>query len=90
MPEKPLPGDAGNLRSGYGCAYLNGKAVSEDLFIAPVSDYRRTLWYTIYDVTVFVQKGDNVFAAILGNGFTMSRCTQCGVWIGHHGEPNPS
>lgn len=69
VPEKPLRAMLAICGLGYGCAYLNGKAVSEDLFIAPVSDYRRTLWYTIYDVTVFVQKGDNVFAAILGNGF---------------------
>lgn len=54
---------------GFGEYYLNGKKVTEDKFISPVSDYNKTLWYNEYDVTGLLCKGKNVFAAILGNGF---------------------
>jgi len=54
---------------GYGYYYINGEAVSEDLFTAPVSDYRKTLWYNRYDVTDKLYRGENVFAVICGNGW---------------------
>ena len=31
--------------------YINGKKVSDNLFTAPISDYRKTLWYNKYDVS---------------------------------------
>lgn len=54
---------------GYAYYYLNGQLVSEDLFTAPVSDYRKTLWYTSYDVTQMLKTGENIFAVICGNGW---------------------
>ncbi len=54
---------------GIGYSFLNGKAVSPDLFTAPLSDYSKTLWYNRYDVTDLVTEGENVFAAVLGNGW---------------------
>ena len=54
---------------GYAYYYLNGNPVSGDLFTAPVSDYRKTLWYNTYDVTDLVTEGENVFAVICGNGW---------------------
>lgn len=54
---------------GYGYWWLNERAVSEDLFTSAVSDYRKTVWYHIYDVTHLLQTGTNVVAAMLGNGF---------------------
>lgn len=54
---------------GYGCFFLNGQAVTEDKFIAPFGDYRKTVWYTSYDVTDKLEKGENIFAAMLGNGW---------------------
>ena len=54
---------------GYGYYYLNGKPVSKDLFIAPVSDYNKTLWYNVYDITNRINQGENLIAIILGNGF---------------------
>ncbi len=36
---------------GYGYYFLNGEPLTEDMFTAPVSDYRKTLWYNTYDVT---------------------------------------
>lgn len=54
---------------GYGVVYINGVLVTEDKFLSPVSDYMKTLWYTEYDVTNLLQKGENVIAALLGNGW---------------------
>jgi len=54
---------------GYGYYYINGKKITQDLFTAPVSDYNKTLWYNVYDVTGFLQSGDNIFTVICGNGF---------------------
>ncbi len=54
---------------GYGYVYLNGKPISEDLFCAPVSDYRKTLWYNSYDVSHLLKTGENVLAVICGNGW---------------------
>lgn len=54
---------------GYGYYYINGKIVSNDLFTAPVSDYRKTLWYNVYNVSELLQEGENVLAVICGNGW---------------------
>jgi len=56
---------------GLGIAYcwINGKKVTEDLFTAPVSNYCKTLWYNEYDVTNFLQEGENTIAVICGNGW---------------------
>ncbi len=54
---------------GYGYCFINGKSVTEDLLLAPVSEYDRLLWYNVYDVTHLLKDGENVIAVILGNGF---------------------
>ncbi len=54
---------------GYGYYYINGKKVTEDLFTAPTSDYRKTLWYNTYDVSHLLVKGENTIAVICGNGW---------------------
>ncbi|MGI5922769.1 MAG: family 78 glycoside hydrolase catalytic domain [Lentisphaeria bacterium] len=56
---------------GLGIAYyyLNGRLISPDLFTAAESDYNKTLWYNVYDVTALLQKGQNVLAVICGNGY---------------------
>ncbi len=54
---------------GFGYFYINGKKVSDDLFCAPVSNYNKTLWYNIYDVTDLIKEGENVIAAWCGNGW---------------------
>lgn len=43
---------------GIGYFYINGRAASEDLFTAPVSDYNKTLWFNRYKVTAYL-KYDN-------------------------------
>lgn len=54
---------------GLGYVFLNGVRVSDDLFCAPVSDYRKTLWYNSYDVTNLINNGENLITVFLGNGF---------------------
>jgi alpha-L-rhamnosidase len=54
---------------GYGYYYINGQKITDDLFTAPVSDYNKTLWYNAYDVSEFLRVGENIIAAICGNGF---------------------
>ncbi len=56
---------------GLGCGeyYINGILVSPDKFISPFSDYNKTLWYATYDVTDWVQEGENLAAVYLGYGF---------------------
>ena len=54
---------------GFARVYINGKDITKDLFISPISDYRRILWYNRYDVSAFLQKGKNTIAVLLGNGF---------------------
>ncbi len=54
---------------GYAYYYINGKNITKDLFIAPVSDYNKTLWYNTYDVSSLLKEGENTIAVICGNGF---------------------
>lgn len=49
--------------------YINGKPISDDLFLPPVSDYTKTLWYSECDVTSLLREGKNALTALLGNGF---------------------
>ena len=54
---------------GYGYYWLNGRPVSQDKLTAPVSDYSKTLWYNVYDVTDLLVEGENIAAVWCGNGF---------------------
>lgn len=54
---------------GIGYCYLNGNLVHEDLFISPISDYRKTLWFNRYDITSLIKKGENELFVEVGNGF---------------------
>lgn len=69
---------------GIGYAYLNGKKVSNDLFIAPISDYRKTLWVNEYDVTPLLKKGENELLIEVGNGFYNEGIET--VWKHHKAE----
>lgn len=54
---------------GLGKFYLNGKPLTDELFISPFSDYCKTLWCNEYDLTEALVAGDNLVAVALGNGF---------------------
>jgi alpha-L-rhamnosidase len=49
--------------------YLNGKRVTDDQFNPGWTDYTKRVYYRSYDVTSLVRSGDNVFGAILADGW---------------------
>jgi alpha-L-rhamnosidase len=53
--------------------FLNGKKVGNQVLAPAATDYTKSILYNTYDVTGQLQKGNNVVAAVLGNGryFTM-------------------
>ncbi len=54
---------------GYGVYFINGKKVTEDVLITPVTKYDARLLYSTYDVSDLVKTGANVVGSILGNGW---------------------
>ena len=56
---------------GYGCTYINGKPVTDDIFGTLQTDYDKTVYYNTYDVTDLVRKGDNAIGSVLGNGYVL-------------------
>lgn len=66
---------------GMGYCYLNGQRVTQDLFLSPVADYRKTLWYNVYDVTHLMRVGENEIYVEVSNGFYNEGIET--VW-GHH------
>ena len=51
---------------GFGYLFINGKIVSEDLFLSPFSEYGKLVYYNRYEVSTHLRKGENVIAVILG------------------------
>ncbi len=53
--------------------YINGKKVGDHELAPAATDYTQSILYNTFDVTGQLQKGNNVVAAVLGNGryFTM-------------------
>lgn len=54
---------------GVGKLFLNGMPVSPAVLTTPFGDYRKTVWYDTADVTALLHAGQNLAAAMLGNGF---------------------
>ena len=54
---------------GVGKLFLNGMPVSHAVLTTPFGDYRKTVWYDTADVTALLHAGQNLAAAMLGNGF---------------------
>ena len=54
---------------GMGKIYINENPLTDNLFITPVSDYTKTIWYDTFSVTHLLQEGENLAAVALGNGF---------------------
>lgn len=48
---------------------LNGTKIGDSEFAPLWSDYDKTVYYNVYDVTSLLQKGANVAGVLLGNGF---------------------
>lgn len=56
--------------SGLGLyeAYFNGEKVGDQVLAPTPTDYSKTVPYNTFDVTNYLQKGENAFGVILGNG----------------------
>lgn len=48
--------------------YLNGKKVSDDVFVPAATEYNKTTFYLTYDVTNNLNYNKNALGIILGNG----------------------
>lgn len=67
---------------GWGCTYINGKPVSEDVFGTLQTDYTKTVYYNTYDVTSLLCRGNNAIGSLLGNGYVLGfdkNCTSYGL-----------
>ncbi len=54
---------------GLGDYYINGKRVTKDVLLTPISAYDKRVYYNKYDVTNLLKEGKNAIGAILGNGW---------------------
>lgn len=48
---------------------VNGKRVGDSEFAPLWSEYDKTVYYNVYDITELLQKGGNAIGILLGNGF---------------------
>ena len=54
---------------GFYEATLNGQKIGNSEFAPTWSDYDKTVFFNVYDVTQQLVEGDNEFRVLLGNGF---------------------
>jgi len=54
---------------GYHRVFVNGKKCGDDELSTAFTRYDSTVLYLTYDVTDYIHKGENVLAAVLGNGW---------------------
>jgi len=54
---------------GHYRMWINGKRVGDSEFAPLWSEYDKTVYYNVYDVTADLQSGGNVVSVLLGNGF---------------------
>jgi alpha-L-rhamnosidase len=54
---------------GFADLSLNGQPVNKDYFSSGWTDYRKRVYYRAYDVTDAVQQGENVWGAVLSDGW---------------------
>ncbi|MBN2355872.1 family 78 glycoside hydrolase catalytic domain, partial [candidate division KSB1 bacterium] len=48
---------------------INGQRIGNDIFVPEWTDYDKRIHYRTYDVTEMMRAGENVFGAILGDGW---------------------
>lgn len=48
---------------------FNGKKVGDSEFAPLLSDYDKSVYYNTYNVTEYLEKGENAIGVLLGNGF---------------------
>jgi alpha-L-rhamnosidase len=68
---------------GYYELRINGARVGDKALDPPWSEYTKTVYYSVYDVTHIVRRGQNVIAVMLGRG----RYGQKFPGVKYYGEP---
>ena len=53
---------------GHYDLYINGKRVDNSVFKPLWSEYNKTVYYNVFDISEFLQEGKNTIGVILGNG----------------------
>ncbi|WP_254533318.1 alpha-L-rhamnosidase [Natrinema gelatinilyticum] len=53
---------------GFNEPYLNGERVGDNVLDPAITDYEETVLFTSYDVTEFLQQGENAIGVALGRG----------------------
>jgi alpha-L-rhamnosidase len=54
---------------GYYEAYLNGEKIGDHHLDPGWTQYAKTVYYVVHDVTEMIQQGENVLGVMLGNGW---------------------
>lgn len=72
--------------AGFYELYLNGSKVGDHVLDPGITDYRKTVLYSTYDVASLLKKGENVVGAMVGNGAWNLRKTT-GRWSWHGSAP---
>lgn len=54
---------------GYYEAHLNGKKIGDRVLDPGFTTYRKQVQYSVYDITSYIQNGNNVAGIMLGNGW---------------------
>ena len=54
---------------GFAEVYVNGKPITDDKFISPISDFTKILWYNSYKVEDLLEDGVNTISVIASNGY---------------------
>lgn len=66
--------------------YMNGSRIGNDYFNPGLTQYNKMHLYQTYDVTDFIQEGDNVMGALLGEGWWSGGCTYSGELWNYFGD----
>ncbi|MDO5311434.1 MAG: family 78 glycoside hydrolase catalytic domain, partial [Clostridia bacterium] len=54
---------------GHACYYINGRNITDEVMITPISKYDSRVYYNEFDVTEFLSEGKNTIGCVLGNGW---------------------
>lgn len=54
---------------GYYELYLNGNKVGDRVLDPPYTNFHKRIYYSTYDVTPYLKRGNNCVGALLGNGW---------------------
>lgn len=80
--EKPLARARVYLAGiGYSELYINGKKVGDRVMDPGTTDYSRRVLYNVFDISEFLQEGDNCLGIMLGNGWFGSQKFNLQAWL---------